>query len=152
MPDTITLREDQLPCGLLRRLAAMIYDGLLLVALWMIAAALVILPTGQEVEPGATIFQLYLLVVAWIYLALCWRLGGQTLGMKAWRIRLVGNRRPISWGTTVVRFVVALASLLCFGLGFVWVLFHPRSATWHDLASNTFLVVEPKDRLKGAAA
>ncbi len=130
----------------------MIYDGLLLVALWMIATALVIIPTGQEIEPGAAIFQLYLLAVAWIYLALCWRLGGQTLGMKAWRIRIVGNECPISWGATLIRFVVALASLLCFGLGLLWALLHPRSATWHDLASNTFLMVQPKKRVTDAAA
>lgn len=130
----------------------MIYDGLLIVALWMIATALVIIPTGQEIEPGATIFQLYLLVVAWIYLALCWRLGGQTLGMKAWRIRIVGDQHPISWGATLIRFVVALASLLCFGLGLLWALLHPRSATWHDLASNTFLMVHPKRRVRDAAA
>jgi uncharacterized RDD family membrane protein YckC len=122
----------------------MVYDGLLLVALWMIAAAVVIVPTGREIEPGSTVFQLYLLAVAWIYLAVCWRLGGQTLGMKAWRIRLVGDQYPISWITTLVRFIVALASLLCFGLGLLWSLFHPRNATWHDLASKTFLVVEPK--------
>jgi len=152
LPDLTTLREDLFPCGLIRRLASMAYDGLLLVALWMIAAALVIIPTGREIEPGSAIFQLYLLAVAWVYLAVCWRLGGQTLGMKAWRIHLVGNRRPISWGTTLVRFVVALASLLCFGLGIFWAIFHPRSATWHDLASNTFLMVEPKGGVKDAEA
>ena len=126
----------------------MIYDGLLLIALWMIAAAVVIVPTGREIAPGSSLFQLYLLVIAWIYLAICWRRGGQTLGMKAWRVRLIGNQQPISWNATMVRFVVALAALLCFGLGFLWSLFHSRQATWHDLASGTFLLVEPKKSTK----
>jgi uncharacterized RDD family membrane protein YckC len=122
----------------------MLYDGLLLIALWMIAAAIVVVPTGHEIEAGSPIFQTYLLVVAWAYLAICWRSGGQTLGMKAWRIRLTSERQPVPWSATMVRFTVALASLLCFGLGLAWSLFHPRRATWHDLASNTYLVVEPK--------
>ncbi len=128
----------------------MIYDGLLLVALWMIAAAVIIIPAGQVVEPGSIWFQTYLMVIAWIYLAICWRRGGQTLGMKAWRIRLVGNQHPVSWMTTLVRFIVAIASLFCFGLGLLWALLHPRKATWHDLASKTFLVVEPKGGSKPA--
>lgn len=140
--------ENLHPCSLPRRLASMVYDGLLLIALWMVGAALFIVPTGQEVEPGSTAFQVYLLAIAWVYLAVCWRRGGQTLGMKAWRIRLVGHQQPIGWMTTLVRFIVALASLLCFGLGLLWSLFHPRRATWHDLASKTFLVVEPKDGSK----
>ena len=130
-------------CGLTRRLAAIVYDGLLLIALWMIATALIVIPSGQEIRADSTLFQLYLLGVAWAYLAVCWRHGGQTLGMKAWRIRLTGNQQPITWLATVVRFIVALASLLSFGIGFLWSLFHPRRATWHDLASGTFLIVEP---------
>lgn len=127
------------PCGLLRRAAAMIYDGLLLLALWMVAAAIVIIPLDGAIAAGNTLFQVYLLLIAWLYFAICWR-KGQTLGMKAWRIRLVADQPVMSWITTLVRFTVALASLLCFGLGFFWSVFHPRRATWHDLASGTFLV------------
>lgn len=132
-------------CRLPRRIAAMVYDGLLLVALWMVAAALVVVPTGREIEPGSTLFQAYLLIVAWGYLAICWRRGGQTLGMKAWRIRLKTDKEkePVTWIATAVRFVVSIASLLCFGLGFIWSLFHPHRATWHDLASGTWLQFEP---------
>lgn len=117
----------------------MIYDGLLLLALWMVAAAIVIIPLDGAIAAGNTLFQVYLLLIAWLYFAICWR-KGQTLGMKAWRIRLVADQPVMSWITTLVRFTVALASLLCFGLGFFWSVFHPRRATWHDLASGTFLV------------
>ena len=148
MAETTPSDSTPQPCGLARRLASMIYDALLLIALWMIAAALVIVPIGRDIEPGSSLFQLYLLGVAWGYLAICWRRGGQTLGMKAWRVRLIGIRQPISWNATLVRFIVALAGLLCFGLGFLWSIFHPRRATWHDLASGTFLLVEPKKSTK----
>jgi uncharacterized RDD family membrane protein YckC len=123
----------------------MLYDSLLLVAVWMLAAALVVIPTGDQVNPGHLAFQLYLLVVAWAYFAICWR-GGQTLGMKAWRLRLVAPEGKITWSATAIRFLMTLISLLSFGLGFWWSLFHPRRTTWHDLASGTALVVEKRQK------
>jgi uncharacterized RDD family membrane protein YckC len=148
MPNKNSSTAPSLPsgtvfCQLPRRLAAIFYDGLLLVALWMFAAALVVIPTGTEIDPGHLFFRIYLLVVSWAYFAICWR-GGQTLGMKAWRIRLIGTEQPIGWINTLIRFTVALASLVCFGLGFIWSIFHPHRATWHDLASGTVLIVEPR--------
>jgi uncharacterized RDD family membrane protein YckC len=121
----------------------MLYDGFLLVAIWMLAAAIVVIPAGAEIDPGHLVFRIYLLVVTWAYFAICWR-GGQTLGMKAWRIRLIAAEQPTGWITTLVRFTVALASLTCFGLGFIWSIFHPSRATWHDLASGSVLIVEPR--------
>lgn len=143
----VSTQRETRTCGLPRRLAAMVYDGLLLVAIWMVAAALVVIPLETEVNTGNPLFQLYLLVVAWVYFAVCWR-GGKTLGMKAWRIRIEGPESPISWARSLVRFAVALASLLVFGLGFFWSLFHPRRATWHDLASGTRLMIETKPEKK----
>jgi len=133
---------DELPCPLGRRLAAITYDGLLLVGLWMIAAAAVVIPLNDSVNPASGWFQLYLLVVSWLYFAVSWR-GGHTLGMKAWRIRLVAPEQPVTWLATLMRFSVAIPSWLVFGLGFLWSMGHPQRATWHDLASGTALVVDP---------
>lgn len=143
--DTSTA-NDLKACPLPRRLAAMLYDGLLLVATVMFAAALVVIPLGAldtEVGTGNPFFQLYLLLVIWGYFAICWR-GGATLGMKAWRIKIKAPQGRISWSRSLLRFGVALISMLVFGLGFWWSLFHPRRATWHDLASDTQLVVYPR--------
>ena len=128
-------------CGLGRRFAAIIYDGLLLVGVLMMATLIIVIPAGSEVINLA--FQLYLLVVAWGYFAICWR-GGQTLGMKAWRIGMEGSTQPIDWSSTVVRFAVATLSWLPAGLGYWWGLFRRDKACWHDLASGTRLVILPK--------
>lgn len=122
---------------------AMLYDGFLLVGLWMIATAIVVIPTNQGVNPETVWFQIYLLAVSWFYFALSWR-RGCTLGMKAWHIRIYREDGLIGWGRTLIRFVVAVASLGALGLGFLWSVFHPKKATWHDLATNTYLVVVPK--------
>lgn len=130
-------------CALPRRLAAIIYDGLLILALWMAATAAVVILRQVEIQPANIFFQGYLLIVAWLYLAICWR-AGQTLGMKAWRIHLVAEARPISWHKTAVRFLVAILSWAGLGIGFLWSLFHPQKASWHDLASGSRLRVLPK--------
>lgn len=134
-------------CGLPRRLAAMLYDAFLLFALLMLASLLVVVPLGDAVNTNNLLFQVYLLVVSWAYFAVCWR-GGQSLGMMAWRIHLVGKTQPISWTDTAVRFLVSILSWAGLGLGFLWSLFHPQRAAWHDLASATRLVVHPRDKEK----
>lgn len=131
------------PCAIPRRLAAMLYDGLLILALWMAATAVIVLIRQAEIQPANPAFQVYLLAVAWLYLAISWR-AGQSVGMRAWRMRLISDRHPISWAQTLIRFVVAILSWAAFGLGFLWSLFHPQKASWHDLASHSRLVVMAK--------
>ena len=53
----------------------------------MIATALVFLATRRGIAPGTLWYQAYLLAVAFAYYGISWRLGGQTIGMKAWRLR-----------------------------------------------------------------
>lgn len=133
------------PCGLVRRLASMIYDALLVVALLMVAAAVVVIPVGTGVDSGTLWFQAYLLSVWWLYFALCWRLGGQTLGMKAWRIHLVTrDGGPPRWADTALRFVAAFVSVAACGVGYLWSLFEPQRRAWHDRLTGSRLVVAPK--------
>mgnify|MGYP001146658417 CR=1 FL=1 len=135
------------PCGLWRRLAAIFYDALLLLGIVMLATLIVVIPSGAEVPAGSVFFQLYLLVICWLYFALGWR-KGQTLGMSAWRIEIRSDGHYPSWMATVARFAIAVVSWACLGLGFLWSLFHRDRATWHDLASDTRLQVRPKSVVK----
>jgi len=133
-----------LPCGLLRRLASIAYDALLLLGITLLVTLVWVVTLGTEVPAGHIGFQLFLLGIAWLYFALGWR-GGQTLGMKSWRISIDQNGQTPSWTALLIRFFVALLSALCLGLGFVWSLFRRDRATWHDLASRTRLQVRPRD-------
>ncbi len=127
-------------CTLPRRLAAMLYDTLIVLAIWMVLTLLFVLIRGSAMPPRSYGFMFALALSAWAYFAWCWQHGGQTLGMRAWRIRLVAVDGPVKPAATLVRFLVAGLGALAAGLGFAWSLFHPDRAGWHDLASATRIV------------
>src|SRR5690606_41442182 len=65
------------------------------------------------------ILQVALLAVTAGYFVISWRRGGQTIGMRAWRIRIVATEGgALPWSRALLRFAVALVSLGALGLGF----------------------------------
>ncbi len=137
------------PPGLPRRLAAMGYDALLIAALWMVAGLpFVLLADRQEFLPTAAtraLLQGYLLLICWLFNAWFWVHGGQTLGMRAWRLRLTrADGGPITWRIAGLRCAAALLALAPLGLGYWWVLFDKDKRAWHDRLSGTRLMVTPK--------
>ena len=89
--------------------------------------------------------QLYLLAIIAGFFIWFWTHGGQTLGMRSWRLKLVTDQGGvISRSMAVKRLLYALLSLLAVGLGYLWVLFDPQKRAWHDILSNTQLIRLPK--------
>lgn len=134
-------------CGLLRRLGAILYDSLLLAAVLVLASGLAVWVLGGEAsQPGNPFMTSYFFLVSFLFYAWFWMHGGQTLGMRAWRIRVQqADGRNISPPQALLRFIVAIFSWLVFGLGFLWSLFDKEKLAWHDRFSETVLVVIPKD-------
>ena len=148
MPD---LQANTLPrCGLLRRLAVILYDGMLLAAVLLFAMAIPTLVFGVAASPFAKVLlQVYLFMVCFVFFAWFWSHGGQTLGMTAWRVRLVNSRPgPMNLWQLLLRFLMAIPSWLLLGAGFWWSLFDKDKLTWHDRFSMTELVVMPKKAKK----
>jgi uncharacterized RDD family membrane protein YckC len=141
-PETPGRDGETEACGLLRRLAIMLYDGLVVVALLMVAAGLALLAGFRDqVALRDPLYTLYLLCFWFFYLAWCWHSGGMTVGMRAWKVRIEDkDGAPPSWGRCLVRFIVSLLSAAALGLGFAWGLLDERKRTWHDLASRTRLL------------
>ncbi len=128
--------------SLWRRLAAITYDFFLLFAVLFFASLPVIIPF--RITIGDTWYPLYIAYiysVSFVFFGWFWTHGGQTLGMKTWRIRIETREGgPITWLQALQRFVVALLSTVLLGAGFIWCLFNRESLSWHDLASKTRLV------------
>jgi uncharacterized RDD family membrane protein YckC len=124
----------------------MLYDGVIILGL-LVAASAVALPFGDAAKTAFQDFwfTLWLVAVCALYLTKCWR-AGVTLGMRAWRTKLVSeNGSPPSWPRCLLRFLVGLVSLGALGLGIAWALFDERKRTWHDMAARTLLVRRQKN-------
>lgn len=134
--------------GPLRLLMVMTYDFLLLLSALLFAAIIpVALNQGEAIQSGNPIFLLYLLMVSLFFYGWFWTHGGQTLGMRAWKVYLVGQDQvAITWKQATVRFCVAILSWLCLGLGFLWQWLSKDKLSWHDLMSGTQLIVHKVDK------
>ena len=94
----------------------------------------------EAVEPGWVFYPLMLFVYTGFYIYFWWH-SGQTLGMRAWKIRLVGTHatRPLL-RQLVIRLPAAALSLAACGLGYLTLLVNRESGTWHDRLSRTRVV------------
>lgn len=144
--------------GFLRRLAAWVYDFLVAVAIVMLASAVAL---GFVAILGATDvititeqhdhaewlnhgpwFGIYLLAVLAVFFGYFWFSSGQTLGMRAWRLKLQnrdGSRLTLK--QTAIRLLCCLG-----GLSSLWVLVdfkHHRAL--QDYAAGTELVTLSKE-------
>ena len=132
---------DRQPAGLFRRLAAMFYDSLLLAAVLMAAGALALLVTRGQLDHHHPLYRAWLLGVSWLFFAWPWRHGGQTLGLRTWKLRVVRtDGRPLTWPDTLRRFLAAILSWLALGLGYWWILIDRDKRAWHDRLSETRVV------------
>lgn len=154
-----------------RRLGSLLYDWLVTVAVMLLVVAIFSLVTTAA--PGLAHQRPLLLALCFLciggYFIYCWR-NGQTLAMRAWRMRIEDTRgHPLSLGRACLRYVLAwvwiapplalvaaikpnshsLASALSVSAAAVlaWValwcaasLLHPQRQFWHDVAAGTRLV------------
>ncbi|MBS0570575.1 MAG: RDD family protein [Proteobacteria bacterium] len=130
------------PAPLRLRLAAAAYDLLPLIGLWFVAAVLALAVTGGKLDThtpaGKLLVRGFVLALSAAYFVVSWSRGGQTLGMRAWRLRLVDtDGQRVRGSRSGLRFIVALVSLAAFGAGFWWALVDAQGRTWHDLAART---------------
>ena len=128
------------------RIAAMVYESLLVAAVLLIAG-LPFLYLFGDAQTGwrRHLFQLYLAGVLFAYFSASWLRSGQTLAMKTWRIRLVGKAGgTLSLNQALLRFLFALLGLLALGAGFWWALFDRDRQFLHDRIAGTRLVRVPR--------
>ncbi len=140
-------RHDAVFSCLLRRLASMVYDLLAVSAVLLIATVPVVLLAQEELhtQTGRYLFQAYLLAVMFLFFGWFWVHGGQTLGLRAWRLQLTNTRGgSVSWKQAALRFCTALLSWLPAGLGYWWTLIDREGCAWHDRLSATRLRHLPK--------
>lgn len=136
------------PPGFWRCIGAIIYDALLLLAVLFLATAL-LLPfnAGKAFTSGQIFYPVYLFVISFVFYGWFWTHGGQTLGLRAWKLKvLTFDQKPISWRQAFLRFNTALLSWALFGLGFLWIIIDKKKHSWHDHLSKTALFLQSDNK------
>jgi uncharacterized RDD family membrane protein YckC len=152
--------------SILRRIASMLYEAVLLSAVAFFANSAFFLASGGSDATAwqRALHQIYLGAVFAAYFLWCWLRSGQTLAMKTWRIRLVApghSRLPPRiafirlllaailigsfWASVVAAFVnpnpwLSLAMLAVTGIGIGWALFDRDGQFLHDRLAGTRLI------------
>ncbi|MFT7654096.1 MAG: putative RDD family membrane protein YckC [Limisphaerales bacterium] len=132
--------------GLARRIGALGYDALLVVALWMTTLFVAIaFNNGEAVSAWWVPIILYAECAG--YYLYSWLKSGQTLGMRTWRLKLVDEQ---GFSPTMqnlgIRLLVAPFSAAALGLGYLAYYWGDRQQTWHDQVSKSYVVLLPKEK------
>jgi uncharacterized RDD family membrane protein YckC len=139
------------PASLGLRLLALLYDLLPLLGLWFLAGVIGLAITGGALDPHhfahRAMIQVLVLLFSASYFVISWSSGGQTIGMRAWKLRLVtDDGSPLPWLRALLRFFLASVSLVFLGVGFWWSLFDKERRTVHDIALGTVMRSERKQK------
>ena len=130
------------PAKLTTLLCAMLYDTLCLLGIFIIITwGAIMLNHGHALPPGQPGLQMALLASYAAFFLFFWCCGGQTLGMLAWRIRLVRvDGGMLSPTQACLRLLASWLSFACLGLGYWSVLWREDGASWHDRLSRSRVV------------
>jgi len=107
--------------------------------------AQLILRGAAHLPYNAQVLGALLLAATTLFFGLSWTRGGQTPGMRAWRLQL---RRtdggPVRWPAALSRFAFAFLAWLPLGAGVLWCAIDARRRAWHDALSGTEVVLLPR--------
>jgi uncharacterized RDD family membrane protein YckC len=130
--------------GFGRRIAALLYDSVLLAALLVVfTSGAVFLNHRMAVEPATAgvwgyLYRLGLIGVIAGYYLLNWTRSGQTLGMRAWHLRAVSDSgRPLALKAAALRFVLGVLAWAPAALGVLWLYADREHLALHDRLSKT---------------
>lgn len=140
--DTMTVSN----ASALVRLAAFLYDALLMLAIWFVVGGVAVALNGGESLGHNNPFMPSIMFIVWVGFNLYfWRRGGQTLGMRSWRLRLLSTTgKPLTLTQCMLRLIMAVPSFVCCFIGYLWMYVDKKGLTWHDRYSETRVIQEPK--------
>lgn len=149
----MTTPPTSLPrAGLAKRLAALVYDALVLAGLLMFAVALsmgfaayalgLTDPEALRRYSSHPLHQLYFMLIWFGYYGLSWTRAGQTVGMRAWRLKVLRlDGGLMNWRDSALRFAAG-----CLGLANLSLLLDRSGLALHDKLSRTEVLQRPKAR------
>ncbi|WP_111496635.1 MULTISPECIES: RDD family protein [Marinobacter] len=159
MPQRFHATDELLPpASLVKRLLAMIYDGLICIAVlivtsWaytMLAAWVIGFEEYKALAESGRLssdplLTSVLFVTLFVFFGYFWTRTGQTLGMQVWRVRIENaDGTSIRWYQALLRYLTGWLSWLIGGLGYLWMLWDSENRSWTDRASESRVVTVPR--------
>ncbi len=136
--------DTEINAGLMRRLLALLYDGILIIGIYMSYVILVTYLNGSALESQLEILFLQFSFIILIFLFYCyfWKFNnGQTLGMQVWKIKLVSSgNEEININKMVLRCALSMIFSLVFLSNFIFIIFNKERKTLGDYFSKTKLL------------
>ena len=127
-----------------RRLLALFYDLLLIAGILLSFTLLIVIINGGAISSflGSNLMLLSYFLISFIFYVYFWRFNdGQTLGMQAWKIKLVtDDNQAISIKSMLQRLVLGLFFGSIAGLNFFVILFRSDKRSLNDIYSKTKIV------------
>ena len=118
--------------GLFKRLLINFYDVILLFAVLYFFTIPIILFTQGNAVLNNYLYQLYLILIVFLYYAWFWKKYNQTLGMRIWKVKIYSRyTSKISYLQSFIRIIIALMG------GHLMLIFHSESL--QDKLSKTYL-------------
>lgn len=133
----------------MRRIGAIFYDFMLALSSviligFFFTAVIMSLFSIENIEagsPAAKVIFLLLVIFTFGFYGWFWTHGGQTLGMRAWKLKLVrADNQNITWLQAFFRFCYAIISWIPLGAGYLWILVDKKKLSWHDRVSKTYII------------
>lgn len=149
-------RPTHPPAPIWRRLAALLYDSFILLALSFLYGAVVTAIAASTGEPAndyqpmfnSALFPLGWVLTLMIFYCFFWHRSGQTVGMKTWHIKVVQEHNTSltpTWRRCALRAVVAAPAVMLFGIGYIYGALQPSRQTLQDKLSATKVLFIGKD-------
>jgi len=133
------------PAGFFRRIFSLMYDTLFVLAVVISLSLLLNMMNGEAPEPGTflSVIQLLIAVISGpvFYCYFWFKNNGQTLGMQAWKIKLVTcNDKALSLKTSLTRCLISFISFLMMGLGYFVIIIDKKNRSWSDIYTDTRII------------
>jgi uncharacterized RDD family membrane protein YckC len=131
-----------IPASFQRRLAAILYDSFVVCSFVLLITIIAfIVNKGRSFLPYQEVFISYLIVGTGFFLAFFWQKSGQTLGMLAWKIKVVDfSHNKLTWKKALLRYFLAFFSVGMGGVGLLWCLLDKDQQSLHDRLAGTKVV------------
>ena len=130
--------------GFFKRVFSLIYDSLAITGIILSLSLLLVLLNGGYAEEnsisGLIQFLIIILSGPCFYTYFWIANEGQTLGMQAWKIQLISQKKDLSVALCLLRCFVSIISFLILGMGYFLILIHKENRSLSDLLTDTQII------------